>query len=293
MKPLTLRRPLPLLLACFLSSCSLLHHPAALETARPVQPSIPVLTVMPPPDSQMSKQAGLAYAKDLASELADYGVPTTTTLPAQQNWQLQITGISHGQSVTPTYRIIGPDGKFYGQLSGTPTPAAVWKAGDPAILSKCAAQDSPQLSKLLSTINATVQAGNPDSLANRTPRLFIGPVTGAPGDGNTALPADLALALKTAPLKLTSNQKDADFSVTGNVKILLVTPQSKATEIDWTVRDSNDRLVGQVAQLRDFQVSAISGHWGETATNVAQEAANGVATVIHNDIVKLKKATKQ
>lgn len=294
MKSHLLRRPLTLLLVCFLSGCSLLPRPfTAQRAAKPAQPAIPVLMVLPSSHSLMNKQAGLDYAHDLAAALDEYGVPTTTRRTAQQSWQLQISGASQGQMIAPTYRIFGPDAKLYGQLSSTPTPTSSWKAGDPAVLSQLATRDSAPLSKLLSKINAQVQAGNPNSLANRTPRLFIGPVTGAPGDGNTALPADLTLALKKAPLELISKKEDADFSVTGIVKIVLVTSESEAAEIDWTIHDSNDRLVGQVTQLRDFKTSAISSTWGNTATEVAQEAANGVTTVIHNDIMKIQKTAKQ
>lgn len=292
MRAALLRRPVILLLTCLLSSCSLLPPPVSTNRTTEASSALPVLTVAPTSGNQTHKQADLAYAQDLAAALADYGVPTTTTHPAQKNWQLQITPTSQGQMTTPTYRIIGPDAKLYGQLSGTPTPAASWNAANPAILSQLAVQDSAQLSKLLSKINAQVQAGNPNSLANRMPRLFIGAVAGAPGDGNTALQADLTSALKTAPLKLTSRKENADFSVTGNVKINSATPDSEVAEIDWIIHDNSDRLVGQVTQLRNFKTAAISNAWGNTASDVAQEAANGVLTVIHNDIVKIQPTTK-
>lgn len=287
-------RILILFLACFLSSCALLPRSSTLRGATtPAQPAIPVLTVIPPPESQINKQAGIAYAQDLAAALAEYGVPTTTSRSAQQNWQLKVSALNQDRMITPTYKVIGPDMKLYGQLSGTPTPSSSWQTADPTILSQLAQKDSSSLSKLLAKINSQVQAGNPDSLANRTPRLFIGTVTGAPGDGNTALQADLTLALKTAPLKLTPHQGDADFSVTGTVKLIPATANADVTEIDWVIHDSNDRLVGQVTQLRDLKASAISSTWGNTATDVAQEAANGVVTVIHNDIVKVQKTAKQ
>lgn len=282
-----------LILTGFLSSCSLLPHQLSSGgTVRQTAPAVPVLLVTPAP-RLASQKTDQAYANDLATALAAYGVPTTTNRPKQANWELQISPLAQGSTITPTYQIIGPDKKTYGQMTGMPVQASEWTADRQNLLTQVATKDSASLSKTLAKINIQVQENNPNSLANRTPILFVGPVVGAPTDGDTVLAADLLLALKAVPLKLTPHKEDADFSVTGDVKTIPVTPTDNVAEINWIIHDSNGRLVGQVTQLRELKASAISASWSGTAPIIAQEAANGVLTVIHNDIVKTSKANPQ
>jgi hypothetical protein len=50
----------------------------------------------------------------------------------------------------------------------------------------------------------------------------------------------------------------------------------------WTVRDSNNRVIGQVTQLHDLNPSDITPYWGDVAAAAAAEGASGVQQVITN-----------
>lgn len=269
-----------------LAGCALSPRPFQAASSHVAAP--PVLFVSA---DKAAGQGSATYARDLAAALATYGVPTTTDQPKDRNWQLRIMTAQAGAQVTPTYQIIGPDKKIYDQLPGSSIPVKGWTTDDPAVLSQAAAQDASNLSNLLAKLNAKIQLEAPDSLANRPPRLFIGTVTGAPGDGDSTFPADLGHDLSMSGLKLVTDKNAADFSVTGQVKTIPATKADSVIELNWVVHDSNGRLVGQVTQLREVKAADPTA-WSAIAPSVVQEAANGVATVVHNDIVKHHAAQK-
>lgn len=279
---------LPLFLAGALAGCSV--SPGSFRaTTAPVAShatAAPDLFITTVPSTLMAEPAGASYAQDLASALTDYGIPVMTSSPKAQSWRLQVAATRQNETIIPAYRVTGPDKKLYGELSGGPISAQGWADGNATVLSQAASQDSASLSKMLAKINAQIQRTNPDSLAHRTPRLFVGQVTGASGDGDSVLFADLTQALSGPKIKLTAHKKEADFSVTGNVKTTPATSGEMVAQFTWTIRDSSDRLVGQVTQLRELQGADTSPNWTDNAPGVTQEAASGVLTVIHNDIVK-------
>jgi hypothetical protein len=252
-------------------------------------PPAPVLMVPAPTGALLGDDAAKLYAKDLAAQLANMDVPSIFGPAGKGEWQLVATAQLKGNDVTPAYTVIGPNDKTYGRLQGAPVSAAAWADGTTSALQDAAAADAKPLSKLLANINARVQQSNPLSLENRPPRVFIGTVTGAPGDGDTALPLDLSRDLPSPGLELVNSAKQADFSVTGVVKATPSGPGQVTVELDWSVLDSNHRKIGQVTQLHVLAVSDISPYWGDVAAAAASEAASGIQQVVLN--AKLKKAS--
>ncbi len=284
----------PLLLPLLLAACGTLPEPfygnPGPEGARLSIPPAPVLMVPTPKAALLDSKAAAAFAGDLAGALVNYDVPSVAAPAGKRDWRLQITAQQSGGSVTPAYVITGPDGKRYGQQSGAPEPAQSWTSGNAATLSAAAAADAPALSKLLANINAQVQQSNPDSLENRPPRIFVGAVTGAPGDGDTALPMNLKRALPGPDDMLADDAKDADFTVTCAVKSKPDTGGQMQVELDWVVRDGNNRVAGQVTQIHDLNPGDITPYWGDVAAAAAREAAGGIQQVVSNAV--LKKAAK-
>jgi hypothetical protein len=274
-----------------LASCGTLPEPFYGDPGREGAilsiPPAPVLMVPAPTGALLGNTAAELYAKDLAAQLANMEVPSIFGPAAKGDWQLVTTAKLEGNNVIPAYVVIGPNDKIYGRLQGAPVSAAAWANGAATTLQSGAAVDAKPLSKLLANINAQVQQSNPLSLENRPPRVFIGTVTGAPGDGDTALPLDLSRDLPSPNLELVTTAKQADFSVTGAVKATPSSPGHVTVELDWTLLDANHRKIGQVTQLHILALSDISPYWGDVAAAAASEAANGIQDVVLN--AKLKK----
>lgn len=249
-------------------------------------PPAPVLMVPPPKDALLDGKSAIAYAGDLSTALVNYDVPAVSGAAGKQSWRLSISAKQTGETVTPRYVVTGPDGKEYGHQDGAPIPAQGWTNGDSQTLANAASADAPPLSKLLAGINAQIQQSNPESLENRPPRIYVGAVSGAPGDGNSALPLNLKRSLPGPDNVLADNAKNADFTVTCTVKTKPDTGGQIQVELDWVVRDGNGRIAGQVTQLHDLNPGDITPYWGDVAAAAAQEAAGGIQQVVSNAVLK-------
>jgi len=252
-------------------------------------PPAPVLAIPNLAAAGLDDASGEVYATDLANALNALDVPSLARAPKPSEWRLTAKVTTSGGFVTPSYAIIGPDGKNYGVQTGTPVDAASWAAGDPGVLSQEATTDATAISNKLAAINASVQQSNPNSLENRPPRLFLGAVTGAPGDGDNALTIAMLRDLPGGDTKLVTDPADADFTITGHVKTQPDTNNQLLVELDWVVQDTSHRKIGQVTQLHDLKPGDIEPYWGDVAAAAAAEAATGVNEVITNATLRKSK----
>ena len=290
-----MKRFCALLLPFALAACGTLPqpfygNPGGPEAEKLSEPPAPVLMVPPPAKAQLNANSAALFAHDLAAQMADHDVPTVAGPATKTAWQLGITASASGASIIPAYVVTGPDGKIYGKQNGAAVSASAWTSGDPATLAQAAQNDAPALTTLMTNINAQIQQANPQSLENRVPRVFIGAVTGAPGDGDTSLPLNLSRDLPGADIILVKSANQADFTVTGAIKTSPAAQGQILVELDWVVRDRNNRVVGQVSQLHDLNPSDIEPYWGDVAAAAASEAAGGITTVVKNE--QLKKGAK-
>ena len=284
-------RFLTLLLPLALTACGTLPepfygNPGSPEAARLAQPPAPILVVPTPQTAMLDDKSAPLYAKDIAAQLANYDVPSLAGPAAKGEWQLGISAGLSGTIVTPAYVITGPDGKVYGHATGAPVAASAWSNGDAGTLTTAAATDAASLSKLMTVINARIQLSNPDSLENRVPRIFVGNVSGAPGDGDVSLPLNLTRDLPGPDLQVVRDATQADFTVTGAIKTSAAPQGQLQVELDWVVRDRNNRVAGQVTQIHDLEPDDITPYWGDVAAAAANEAAQGIATVVQNEVLK-------
>jgi hypothetical protein len=289
MRRLVLFLPLALA-ACGIPPEPFYGNPGSPEAERLSQPPAPVLMVPTPKTALLDDKSAVLYAQDLAAQLADHDVPSVAGPAVKGNWQVDISASVNGNVVQPAYVIMGPDGKVYGHQAGAPVAAEGWSNGDGPTLNAAASADAPALTQLMTSINAQVQQSSPNSLENREPRIFVGSVTGAPGDGDTSLPLNLTRDLPGPDLQVTQQAANADFTVTGAIKTSPAPQGQILVEMDWVVRDRNNRVAGQVTQLHALDPGDIDPYWGDVAAAAASEAAQGITTVVQNEI--LKKAAK-
>lgn len=288
-----MKRLFLLSLTLLLASCGTLPqpfygNPGSREAHILSLPPPAILIVPTPVAAQLQGQATAQFAKDLAEEMVAHDVPSVAGPARKGNWQLAVSASRSGNFITPAYKVLGPDGKTYGTQAGAPLAAGAWAAGDPAALEAAAKAAAPGLTALMTKINARIQQSDPNSLEHRTPRVYIGSVTGAPGDGDNSLPLNLARDLPGPDIELVKAPNEADFTVTGRIKTAPAPQGQIEVQLTWTVRDRYNRIAGEVTQLHDLDPSDIEPYWGDVAAAAAAEAAGGITTVVQNELLKKK-----
>lgn len=156
-------------------------------------------------------------------------------------------------------------------------PAGAWQAGRPALVEALAAEAAP-------AIAAMVQ-GPPVEMA-RIPgfpraRLVILPLDGAPGDSEVSLPRALAAELAAAELPVAQTIQDDDLLVLGDVALGPARNGVQEVAIEWRVIQARaDAQLGVVAQRNWVAAGSLDGPWGQTAREIAREAAAGVIDLL-------------
>ncbi len=275
---------LALLLA--LSACGDLPQPffgnpgrTGAELSRPP----PSRLAIPSPAQSLLPDAGAkAWASATAASLLEQEVPATHTDAHQGDWTLVLSAELRGPEVLPTYTVQNPSGQSEGASQGAPVPASAWASGDPQVLKTAADQAAPGIVQLLSRIEAAHLKSDPNSLMNRPARLYFTGVTGAPGDGNQSLPAQMTLKLADLGMVVQDSPDKADFKLRGEVKTAPGAGGTTRVEIQWIVDAPDGDERGRVLQLNEVPPGALDVHWSDVAVAVANEASGGVRDIILN-----------
>ncbi len=276
---------LSLLLALPLSACGdlpqpFLGRPGATAMRLANEPPPARLAVPTPGSALLGDDAAAVWASDVAKALQDKEVPAIQGNTSRGDWSLVLSAQTRGRTVVPAYEVLDPQGKGQGSVEGTPVPLAAWARSDPATFQTSAEAAAPQLADLLNRIQAARLKADPNSLVNRSARLYFTGVTGAPGDGNHALAAQMRGKLADQGIVVQDTQTGADFRLDGKVTTAPATGGQERIEIQWLVQDAQGRERGRVAQLNDVPTESIAHYWGDVAVAVAEQAAGGVKEVL-------------
>lgn len=283
--PLRLPACWGLVLLALLAGCGDLPRPFAgrpgATALRLAQPPPARLAVIAPDGALLGDKAAATLATAVALALAAREVPALAERAQKGDWRLVLAARADGDMVRPRYTVLDPKGEEKGSVDGKPVAAALWARGEPVALAQVAARDATPIAALLTRIEAARQRSDPNSLLNRAIRVAVLPVTGAPGDGDSALLRQMKRELPKFGLVLAEQPDEADFTIAGRV---VVTPKGPdiGVEITWQVHDARGHDLGRVSQLHDVPKGTLSGFWGDVAVVVAEQAAGGVNDVILN-----------
>ncbi len=275
------------LLACLLlAGCGDLPRPFAGNPGRHAlqlsAPPPPRLVVPPPQQGLLPAPDAAIWAHDVAEALVAEEIPAYATVGGPGEWVLRLSATLHGNQVVPTYTLLDPKGGNRGDVSGQPVPAAQWAQAAPASFQQASAEVAPQLLGLLRSVDATIKQSDPNSLYNRPARIFFTGVTGAPGDGDSALARLMRRKLPETGDQMVDHPASADFLLRGTVKVTDEPGGQQQVEIHWVVTDTAGRVAGDVAQGHDIPKGTLDHYWGDVASAVTTEAAGGVHEVITN-----------
>lgn len=104
-------------------------------------------------------------------------------------------------------------------------------------------------------------------------------VSGAPGDGNSALAQALSREMQRQGVPL-DGQAGRGYRVEGQVIVGAVKDGKQAIQIDWRVKDGKGASVGTVTQKNSIPPGSLDGSWGQTADAAAAAAAQGIIKLL-------------
>jgi len=247
------------------------------------QPPPSRLAVPSPAQSLLPDAGANAWAGAVADALVAEEVPAVAGRARRRSdWTLSLSAEVRGAEVVPNYAVQNPSGEAQGSSEGAPVAMADWAGGNPAVLKAAAAQAAPGIASLLGRIEAARRQSDPNSLLNRPARIYFSGVTGAPGDGNTSLPAQMRPKLAAMGLVVQDAASGADFTLAGEVQTAVGAKGTLRIELQWIVQDNKGAERGRIVQLNEVPPGTLDRYWGDIAAVVADEAAGGVRDVVLN-----------
>ena len=111
--------------------------------------------------------------------------------------------------------------------------------------------------------------------------VVVPEVSGAPGDGNSALPQAMRQQLASRGMKLIGEKKPDAYTVRGTVELGEADAGKQPITIRWLVLDPDGKpLKSAVVQRNKINEGSLDGSWGRIADIAAGEAAKAVAKIL-------------
>ncbi|MGE4220016.1 MAG: hypothetical protein AB7G39_11260 [Alphaproteobacteria bacterium] len=219
-----------------------------------------------PPDA-------VARAEALAKSLSARGIPATARSVANPRYRL--VG-------TPELVELPPDEPS----DGAPT-AIVWQLVDEAGRPRGPATRQPPAATeaVAAGIEAALDSEAAASAATAGPTpvrraIALAQVSGAPGDGATAMPRALAAILPQIGIPYEADPAAAVLRVELRVAVAPRDDKSEQVKLDWTMRDPAGETVATLAQSNAVPKGRLAGRWGALAYDIAVAASDGLAAAL-------------
>ncbi|MBT4933099.1 MAG: hypothetical protein HOL66_04865 [Rhodospirillaceae bacterium] len=113
--------------------------------------------------------------------------------------------------------------------------------------------------------------------------ILVGPVSGAPGDGNDALRQAIVSALREADVSITEDKRQASLMLSGQVGIQSLQTNQDKILIVWRVLTMDGFEVGRATQENVVPAGSLNGPWAGQAENVAAAALIGIERILGAD----------
>ncbi len=220
---------------------------------------------------------GRLLARAVAEALNDKDVPAFVSAPRRQRFLLagQVDSTIKGSWVV-RWRLLDPKeivvAEHEERIEG---PAWRWEYGDPALLRTIGIHVAEAFVKVARPEDPTLMP------APETPAVsvFVGPVEGAPGDGNASLRRAVRTALRLAKVPL-SEVRDGAALLTARVEMGPARGGSQPIRIVWRLDDPAGVRIGEAAQANAVPQGSLDGPWGEVAGFAAEAAVEGILDLV-------------
>ncbi len=256
----------------------------------------------PPNLAEQLSQALVEAGKDRKLTLVPGSGPADYTLRGY----LVATTEKKGAKISYIWDVTDAKGQRVGRVSGdeiipTRLGSDPWSGVDSAVLRSIAGKTASQVTASLPRgggggAPTTVSSGPPPPSGASPPRpqgtsapvadtppgevqALVAPVSGAPGDGQTALTGALKKRLFAGGVKLASAPARNVYTVKGIVSLTDLAGGKQSIHIDWVVLAPGGKRLGTVSQQNTIPKGSLNGPWGAIADAAAVKAAA--------DIIKL------
>lgn len=223
---------------------------------------------------------GAALARTVAENLGAYGVTATTRSSTPSHFVLE------GNYVDPEPDAPAPHGALIvwtlfdadGEATGIHTEAvdSALAAGTDAATLR-AAGEAP-VKALAGLIDADAEL--PATSGAARSGLFLAGITGAPGDGNTALAIALRLVLANSGLGSAETAEAAAYILRGTVAVDPPRDGGQPVEIRWRITTRDGKEVGEAVQRNAVPAGRLDKPWGAVAGLAARAAVDGITDIL-------------
>jgi len=140
-------------------------------------------------------------------------------------------------------------------------------------------QGGPERSNPLVQVPATTEPAAAETTAARR-RVRVAGVSGAPGDGNTALAGAVRRALLRLGARIAGREGESDYQIVGQVELTPSSGGRQAITIRWVVSGADGSELGDVVQRNSIRAGALDRPWGAVAGVIAAAAGPGIMEVM-------------
>jgi hypothetical protein len=270
--------------ALLVAACQPLPHPFADDVPRRGSPILALrdtASVTIAPIEGMPRATAEKLGPAMASALQEHEIAASDKTASIGSYEL----VGRIQEMPPTegktalvalWELRDSSGKRLGERAERlDASAGDWQQGSDDAVAQLAKASATQLAALLQDDAPT------ESEMDGRPRLRIGVVAGAPGDGGEALARAITELLKKQDLALTSDaQAKADLLLDAEVTIAAPKAGKQNVKIVWHVRRKDGSEIGTVGQENDVPAGLLDGAWGDVAYMVAVSAQDGIMELV-------------
>ena len=271
-----------------LAACQPLPHPFANDVPRPGSPMLTLrdsASVTIAPIDGVPRATAEKLGPAMAGALQQREIAASDTTASIGSYELagrieEMPPSGDKVALIAVWELHDPSGKSIGERTARLEAAAHdWEEGSEDAVGRLAAASAEQLAALLQDDPPS------EAEAGGRPRLLIGAVAGAPGDGGESLPRAIAEILKRQDVVLlTDPQAKADLVLDADVEVAPPKAGKQHVKIVWRVRRKEGGEIGTVGQENDVPAGLLDGPWSDVAYMVAASAQDGIMQLIAHGV---------
>ncbi len=225
--------------------------------------------VRPLDESPRSAQLAAAIVRRLLEE----EIPASTRAVVPGAWVLSARAEPAAGATVLTWTLARSGGEALGGLEQK-VPAGPWARATPKTIDLIAAE-------VVDKLTGPLHGDGPKTAAGVVaPVIRLLPLTGLPGDGDTALATAMRTMLKRDGLTVVDGEAPADFLLRGQVTLSPGRPGEEMLAVAWTVTSRSGEDLGTSSQQGPVPKGRLAGPWGSLASDIAAGATDGIGQIL-------------